>query len=129
MRRAIGSLALVAVVAVLTFLALPALGWTADTGAGVLTAGVDAGQTTVGTAQVWLDFLILNSEKIAALIGVVGGIALAIRAQVKLWRADAAGVKVTSAVTDAGCEGLVRPLMDSAPKGIKAIVKRWASIK
>jgi hypothetical protein len=127
MRAAVGVIILPLAVAVLTVLALPALGWTADTGAAVLTAGVDAGAASVGTVDQWLHFTEGHLSSIFSIlgIGIVGGfgLALLIRAQLKLWRADATGNALTSAVTMAGVEGLVKPIMDNAPAPIKA--KAW----
>jgi len=131
MKRALEFVLLAGISFALTVIAMPALGWTAETGAAVLEAGAEAvaGTGAVSQAQAWLDFICRNGANLAALVGVVGGIALAIRAQVHLWRADAAGEAVTSAVTRARVEGLVRPIMAESPKGIRAVVKRWAAIK
>lgn len=77
------------------------------------------------SAQVWLDFLAANAGKITAVVALALTVAGLIRAQIKLWRAEAAGKAVTAAVTQSGSEAAVRGIMDAAPPILKATVKGW----
>ena len=79
----------------------------------------------MNAAQAWLDFAAANCEKIIAVVGMVLAVAALVRAQVKLWRAEAAGAAVTSAVTQAGAEPAVRGIMAAAPPILRATVKGW----
>lgn len=131
MKRIYGWIALAPLVAVLTFLTLPLAGWTTETGTAVLEAGANAGAVTVSEAQVWVDFLKANLGDIFSILGIgvagVFGLGLLVRAQVKLWRADAAGNALTSAVQLSGAESAVRQVMDAAPPQVKAKVWTWVS--
>lgn len=130
MKGYIGGVVLVLLVAVLTVLALPLAGWSADTGAAVGEAVANAGADTISHAQMWIDFFKLNLQTIFSILGIVVagcfGLALLIRAQWKLWRSDAAGNALTSAVTLSGAEPAVREVMAAAPPIVKAKVWEWA---
>jgi hypothetical protein len=72
-----------------------------------------------------------NLGSVFSILGIcitgVAGLALLIRAQVKLWRADDAGNALTSAVQLSGMEAsaAVRQVMDSAPPAVKKTVWAW----
>jgi hypothetical protein len=121
----------VAVVAsfLLTLAVLPLVGWTADTGAAVIEAGVSGADRVAE----WLAFFTANGERLFACAGImvvgVFGLAALIRAQVKLWKADDAGAALTTAVTKSGIEGIMRQSMDSATPAIKKTVWGWVRKK
>lgn len=79
----------------------------------------------IAQAQAWLDFLAANADKIVVLVTLVLTVAGLIRAQVRLWRAEAAGRAVTSAVTQSGSAAAVKGIMDAAPPVLKKTVKGW----
>ena len=75
--------------------------------------------------QCYIDFVFNNTEKLIAITAFILAVAGLIRAQLKLWAANAAGAEVTSAVTRSGSAPAVRAIMDAAPDSIKATVRKW----